>query len=175
MKKLKKHTAHSKRNSRRKTNESDWYFIDGKWITAEEPGAEISRNEAKISQIEEILGVCGQARKSTSDLIRLARVGNKLPVHVLWDIACDLVSALDSMAEKQPELVLPISRRIFIWPAFISHKRAFARGRVTRCCPIQKTCCESQGKNCQENQPFSRDGSSRNMQDFNLILGERYS
>ena len=53
MKKLKKHTAHSKRNRRRKTNESGWYFINGKWITAEERETEIARNELKISQIEE--------------------------------------------------------------------------------------------------------------------------
>jgi hypothetical protein len=108
-----------------KKSETEWYVIDGKRITAEERAAAISRNEAEISQIEESLRVWEQARKSASDLIRLAQDGNKLLVRVLWDTACDLVSALNSIAEKQPELLLPISRSIFLWPAFISRKRAF--------------------------------------------------
>ena len=115
--------AHPKRQTGKK-NETEWYFIDGKWITAQERAVEISRLEAKISQIEEGFSVCEQARKSASDLTRLARDGNKLPVVVLFDIACDLVSALNSITKKQPELVIPISRAIFLWPAFIGRKRA---------------------------------------------------
>jgi hypothetical protein len=118
------HPAHPKTQTGKKS-ETERYCIDGKWITAEERAAEISRNEAEISRIEEMFRVCEQARKSANDLIRLARDGTKLPVHVLYDIALDLVSALNSIAEKQPELILPISRRIFFWPAFISRKRAF--------------------------------------------------
>jgi hypothetical protein len=110
-----------------KKSDTEWYCIDGNWITAEQREARIAQNELKISQIEEMFRVCKQARKSASDLIHLARDGNKMPVIVLWEIACHLVNALNSIAEKQPELVLPISREIFLWPAFISRKRAFRK------------------------------------------------
>jgi hypothetical protein len=108
-----------------KKSDTEWYCIDGNWITAEQREARIAQNELKISQIEEMFRVCKQARKSASDLIRLARAGNKMPVIVLWDLTSGLVSALNSIATKCPALVLPLSRGICIWPAFISRKRAF--------------------------------------------------
>jgi hypothetical protein len=124
MKKLKERTPHSMRSGRRKTSETDWYFIGGKWFTAEERQAEMSRLKAKISEIEETLTICGQAFKLSADLIRLARTGHQLPVEVLLWITFDMVGALNSIAEKQPQLVLETSRSIFAWPAFISRKRA---------------------------------------------------
>jgi hypothetical protein len=108
-----------------KKSDTEWYCIDGKWITVEQREARIARNELKISQIEEMFRVCKQARESASDLIRLAGDGNKMPVIVLWDLTHKLVCALNSIATECPELVLPISRDIFIWPGFISRKRAF--------------------------------------------------
>jgi hypothetical protein len=39
-------------------------------------------------------------------------------------ITLEMVSALNSIAEEQPEIILPISRRQIAWPAFISRKRA---------------------------------------------------
>jgi hypothetical protein len=119
---LKKH-AKSQNPHKGKKTDTEWYLIDGKWITAEQREAKILENEAKILENEEMLRVLGQARKSVDDLIRLARDG-KLVV-VLWGIACDLVSALNSIANRRPELVLPISRSVPSWPAFISRKRAF--------------------------------------------------
>jgi hypothetical protein len=112
------------------TPEAERYLIDGKWITAEERQAEISRLKAEISENEESLRICLQARYSATELIRLARKGNKLFIGPLFEIACDLVSALNSIASKHPKLILPISRDTPLWPALISRKRAWKRCNV---------------------------------------------
>jgi hypothetical protein len=115
--------THDKVDKNRQSG-TDYYLIDGKWITAEERAARISRHEAKLSQIEQSLRICGQAWGSTGELVRLAKAGNKLAVTVLWDIACDLVSNLNSIAEKHSKLVHSISRNTPFWPSLISRKRA---------------------------------------------------
>jgi hypothetical protein len=43
----------------------------------------------------------------------------------LWKAACDKVSELHDLAQKRPELLRPIAREIFVWPGFISRKRAY--------------------------------------------------
>jgi hypothetical protein len=121
---MKKRTSHRQPDPKKQKTETDWYFIGGKWITAEEREAEMSRLKAKISETEEILTLCGQALKMSADLIRLAQTGRELPLSVLLWITCDMVSGLNSISRKQPELVLESSRGIFLWPAFISRKRA---------------------------------------------------
>jgi hypothetical protein len=45
----------------------------------------------------------------------------------LWNLACQLVVALEDIAKKRPELLRPIARQTFFWPGFISRKRAFDR------------------------------------------------
>jgi hypothetical protein len=43
----------------------------------------------------------------------------------LWNTTCQLVTALQDMAQKRPELLRPIARQTFVWPGLISRKRAF--------------------------------------------------
>ena len=43
----------------------------------------------------------------------------------LWNVTCQLMTELYDMAQKRPELLRPIARQIFVWPGFISRKRAF--------------------------------------------------
>lgn len=121
---MRKRTSHRPPGPKKQKSETDWYFIGGKWMTTEEREAEMSRLKAKISETEEILTVCGQALKMSADLIRLARTKHELPMNVLLWITVDMVGALNSIAQKQPQLVLETSRGIFVWPAFISRKRA---------------------------------------------------
>ena len=121
---MKKRTSHRQPRQKKQKSETDWYFIGGKWMTAEERQAEMSRLKAKISETEETLIVCRQAFKMSAELIRLARTGHQLPVDVLLWITFHMVGALNSIAKKQPQLVLETSRSIFVWPAFISRKRA---------------------------------------------------
>jgi hypothetical protein len=45
----------------------------------------------------------------------------------LWNAACQVVTALNAMAQKRPELLRPIAQQLFFWPGFISRKRAFNR------------------------------------------------
>jgi hypothetical protein len=45
----------------------------------------------------------------------------------LWNAACQVVTALNDMAQKRPELFRPIAQQLFFWPGFISRKRAFNR------------------------------------------------
>jgi len=44
---------------------------------------------------------------------------------LLWSEACKLVTELDHMAHKRPELFRLVARQTFYWPALISRKRAF--------------------------------------------------
>ena len=45
----------------------------------------------------------------------------------MWNEAHKLVTALDHMAQKRPELFRHVARKTFYWPGFISRKRAFDR------------------------------------------------
>jgi hypothetical protein len=121
---VKKRTLHRQPRQKEQKNETDWYFIGGKWITAEERQAKISRLEADISRIEEKLRVFEHALKMSAVLTQLAKTGDELFVKTLHLITLEMVSALNSIAEEQPEIILPISRRQIAWPAFISRKRA---------------------------------------------------
>jgi hypothetical protein len=85
----------------------------------------VERLEAELLKSKESLRVCEHARKSVRDLVRLAKGEDKLAVTLLGIIASGTVSALNSIAEQRPHLILPLSRHLFAWPAFISHKRAF--------------------------------------------------
>jgi hypothetical protein len=53
--------------------------------------------------------------------------GESLAAIFLWNEAHKLLTALDDMAHKRPELFRVIARQTFYWPGFISHKRAFDR------------------------------------------------
>jgi hypothetical protein len=53
--------------------------------------------------------------------------GESLAAISLWNEAHKLLTALDHMARKRPELFRVIARQTFYWPGFISHKRAFDR------------------------------------------------
>lgn len=100
------------------------FLVGGKWITAAQREAKISRLEIEISQLRETLRVNVLAGISVSDLIHLAEKGDKLSVIQLFMIAVETVSAVNSIAQRRPELVLNLSRALFFWPAFISRKRA---------------------------------------------------
>jgi len=82
------------------------------------------RLKAESIKINERLRVCYQARKGLSDLIRLAEAGDELSVMPLVGAALETVSTLNSIAKRRPELVYPVSRNTFCWPALISRKRA---------------------------------------------------
>jgi len=43
----------------------------------------------------------------------------------LWNEAHKLVTALEHMAQKRPELFRLVARKTFYWPGFISRKRVF--------------------------------------------------
>ena len=51
--------------------------------------------------------------------------GEALEAILLWNEACKLVTALDHLAQKRPELFRHVARKTFYWPGFISRKRAF--------------------------------------------------
>ena len=44
---------------------------------------------------------------------------------LLWNETNKLVTALDHLAQKRPELFRHVARKTFYWPGFISRKRAF--------------------------------------------------
>jgi hypothetical protein len=48
----------------------------------------------------------------------------------LWHATCERVTALHDMAQKRPELLRPIARQMFLWPGFISRKRAFNKANT---------------------------------------------
>ena len=48
----------------------------------------------------------------------------------LWNATCQLMTALYDMAQKRPELLRPIARQMFVWPGFISRKRAFNMANI---------------------------------------------
>jgi hypothetical protein len=85
------------------------------------------RLKAESIKINERLRVCYQARKGLSDLIRLAEAGDELSVMPLVGAALETVSTLNSIAKRRPELVYPVSRNTFCWPALISRKRALTQ------------------------------------------------
>jgi hypothetical protein len=84
---------------------------------------EISALEDKILEGAERLDVYAKVTQSVSDLIRLARAGNPLLVGTLHGIAVRTIGALYDIAAKRPEVVRPIARREFSWPALIGRKR----------------------------------------------------
>jgi hypothetical protein len=88
---------------------------------------EVERLKGERARIEERLRVCDHAGNSVSDLIRLAEAGDKLSVTMLAMLAVITVDALNSIAKRRPELILPFSRNGVSWPALISRKRAFIR------------------------------------------------
>ena len=88
---------------------------------------EVERLKRKIARSDERLRACDHAGNSVSDLIRLAEAGDKLPVTMLAMLAVKTVSALNSIAQRRPELILAFSRNGVSWPALISRKRAFIR------------------------------------------------
>ena len=89
--------------------------------------SDVERLKRKIARSEERLRVCDHAGNSISDLIRLAEAGDKLSLIMLTMLAVNTVAALNSIAERRPDLILPFSRNAVTWPAFISRKRAFTR------------------------------------------------
>lgn len=137
MKNSKKHTKSAKRDKGRE-DETEWYFVGGKWITAQQREVEIARIKSEIAKINETLAVCGQSWQSVTRLIGLAMRGDEpLPLHLLDMIAAEIIGALNAIAEKQPELLRPIARETFLWPALISRKRAFNRLNHERLVSLQ--------------------------------------
>jgi hypothetical protein len=88
---------------------------------------EVERLKGKIARSDERLRVCDHAGQSVSDLIRLAKAGDKLSVTTLVMLADITIYALNSIAERRPHLILPFSRNAVAWPALISRKRALIR------------------------------------------------
>ena len=89
-----------------------------------------NRSDTKISALQdrilksaERLEVSEQVEQSVSNLIRLARTGNPLLVEKLHGIAVKAIGALHDIAAKSSEVVRPMARREFSWPALIGRKR----------------------------------------------------
>jgi hypothetical protein len=89
--------------------------------------AQLEAELLKIIKINERLRVCDHAGNSISDLIRLAEAGDKLAVTTLVMLADITVHALNSIAERRLDLILPFSRNAVAWPALISRKRPLTR------------------------------------------------
>jgi hypothetical protein len=89
-----------------------------------QPGTKAEQLEAELLKIDGALRIREQARKAVRDLIRLAGEGDELAVALLAMVAAQTVDALNSVAEQQPRLILPLSRNTPFWPAFIGRKRA---------------------------------------------------
>jgi hypothetical protein len=83
--------------------------------------------EAEISSIDERLRVSMETAQNVHDLIRLAKTGHQFPVTTLFMLTGEMVGALNSIADSQPELLFPLSCNVFVWPAFISRKREYRR------------------------------------------------
>jgi hypothetical protein len=66
----------------------------------------------------------GQAQRSVNELIRLAERGDEMSIILLFMIAAQTVTAVNSGVKQRPDLFLKFSRDLFAWPAFISPKRA---------------------------------------------------
>jgi hypothetical protein len=77
----------------------------------------------RILEMAETLDLSDHVTQSVSDLIRLARTGDRLLVETLHRIAVQTIGALNSMAIETPEVVRPMARREFSWPALIGRKR----------------------------------------------------
>jgi hypothetical protein len=68
---------------------------------------EVERLKRKIARSDERLRACDHAGNSVSDLIRLAEAGDKFSVTMLTMLAVNTVDALNSIAERRPDLILP--------------------------------------------------------------------
>jgi hypothetical protein len=84
---------------------------------------EISALQDKTSDGAERLDLSAKVTQSVSDLIRLARTGNRLMVGKLHGIAVQTIAALYDIAGKRPEVLRSIARMEFSWPALIGRKR----------------------------------------------------
>jgi hypothetical protein len=84
---------------------------------------EISALQNRILTSAERLEVSDQVEQSVSNLIRLARTGHPLLVQKLHGIAVNAIGALYDIAGKTPEVLRPMARREFGWPALIGRKR----------------------------------------------------
>jgi len=88
----------------------------------------IRSREARALQTAESLDICARVEQTVSDFIRRASTGDRTMVSKLNSIAVEIIAALNFIALKRPEVVLPISRKSFFWPALIGRKRAFKQG-----------------------------------------------
>jgi hypothetical protein len=93
------------------------------------PKAAESR-QPEISQIDRILegaerlNTSAQIAQIMSDVTRLAQAGDTRMVAQLHWIAVKAIVALNWLVMKKPEVLRPIARKEFCWPALIGRKRS---------------------------------------------------
>ena len=90
---------------------------------------ELERLKGKIARIDECLGVCEEARRSVSDLIRLPADGNRLVAYTVFMLAGQLVGGLDSIVKARPKLGRWLARNDFMWPAFYLSQKTTEAGK----------------------------------------------
>jgi hypothetical protein len=83
--------------------------------------------QAALARLEEIERIGQSVEASIKDLARHAETGEPMAGAALFTIASTAVGELNGLARKQPQMFLPLSRRLFLWPAFVSHKRAITK------------------------------------------------
>ena len=84
----------------------------------------LGRIEAAKRGIEEVEQIRSVTEHSLKDLVFRAGQGQQIAALALVTIVTTAVDDLNSLAEQQPEMFLPVSRKMPGWPAIISRKRA---------------------------------------------------
>ncbi len=64
-------------------------------------------------------------------LHRCAEDGDNIAIAALAWVAADATGRTNAICEKHPELVLPLARNIYTWPAMTSRKSEITRGNKT--------------------------------------------
>jgi hypothetical protein len=85
--------------------------------------SKISSIEARALQAFESLDICNRVEQTVSDFTRRASTGDPIMLNRLVCIAVHVIQSLNAIAIKTPEMVYPISRIHFLWPALIGRKR----------------------------------------------------
>jgi hypothetical protein len=85
------------------------------------------KSEETLRKTKEPIRLTEQIEKGVDELIKMAEKDDPLATAGLAKIATSATAALNTIAKKRPDLVLPLSRNVFAWPSFVSHKRAITR------------------------------------------------
>jgi hypothetical protein len=89
--------------------------------------AEKLKCEEALHRGEQAVQTTLETYKSIDELALNVEKGDVLSVGALMAIASRAIFWLNSIVKSHPHQALPFSRKLFAWPAFISHKRAFKK------------------------------------------------